>query len=192
MASETAGVTRLISVPNEFEAAAIVAALADHGIVAQHVGGYTAGFKAKAPGLVQVLVKEEDLQRARAIIEDHDDGVADVDWSTVDCGDASPVESDEDYEVVEPCPWQVSLMTLLVIQSVICLLFGIALSPVATFLFMALIVLVTYAMIAIGTVKIFSEQVRPFEQFRYLGLSLAILGVLFYAIQLIRAIVVGG
>ena len=56
---------KLLSVPNEIEAAAIVNALADYDIEAFAAGGYTAGFRAEAPGNVTVLVKHADLERAK-------------------------------------------------------------------------------------------------------------------------------
>jgi hypothetical protein len=55
----------LLSVRTEIEAAAIVTALAGHDIGAFAVGGYTAGFRAEAPGDVRVMVKHADLDRAR-------------------------------------------------------------------------------------------------------------------------------
>ena len=55
----------LLSVRTEIEATAIVTALAGYGIEAFAVGGYTAGFRAEAPGNVQVLVKHANLDRAK-------------------------------------------------------------------------------------------------------------------------------
>jgi hypothetical protein len=70
------------------EAGIIVAALEQEGIKATTAGEATAGFRAEAPGWVQVLVAEADLRRAQAILEDvrhnHSD---EVDWSTVDVGE---------------------------------------------------------------------------------------------------------
>ncbi len=60
----------LTSVRTDVEAAAIVGALAARGIEASTTGGYTAGFRAEAPGYVNVIVKYEDLDRARhALVE---------------------------------------------------------------------------------------------------------------------------
>jgi len=76
----------LVSVPSEVEAAAIVTALAEYGIEAHAVGGYTAGFRAEAPGDVKVSVKHADLDRARqalAEIREHPDA---IDWSQIDVG----------------------------------------------------------------------------------------------------------
>ena len=55
----------LLSVANEIEAAAIVGYLEQCGIKAFAAGGYTAGFKAEAPGDVKILVRQADLDRAR-------------------------------------------------------------------------------------------------------------------------------
>lgn len=65
------GPVTLTTVPTEQEAAIIVAALADRGIIAHSAGDITAGFRAEAPGMVQVLVKASDLAQARDVIADH-------------------------------------------------------------------------------------------------------------------------
>ena len=58
----------LVSVPTELEASVIVSLLEDHGIKAKAVGGYTSGFKAEAPGLVDVVVMNDDLEQASAVL----------------------------------------------------------------------------------------------------------------------------
>ena len=55
----------LISARDDIEAAALVAALAGRGIEASTTGDFTAGFRAEAPGDVNVIVKQVDLDRAR-------------------------------------------------------------------------------------------------------------------------------
>jgi len=60
----------LTTVPLEAEAALLVAALADQGIEAMHVGELTTGFRAEAPGDVQILVRARDVDRAREILSD--------------------------------------------------------------------------------------------------------------------------
>ena len=77
------------SVPSEVEGAAIVASLAEHGIKASTTGDFTSGFRAEAPGWVEVVVKAEDFERAEKILAQLDDKP--VDWSKVDVG-----EPDED------------------------------------------------------------------------------------------------
>ena len=69
MASDPNRPEPLLSVPNEFEAAAIVTALADYGIEAITTGGYDV-FNAGAMSDVAILVKQADLDRAkRALAE---------------------------------------------------------------------------------------------------------------------------
>ncbi|MFG0288936.1 MAG: putative signal transducing protein [Rhodopirellula sp. JB044] len=53
---------------NEISASVLVNILADEGIRAVSVGGFTAGFRAEAPGWVQVKVFEKDSERAKKII----------------------------------------------------------------------------------------------------------------------------
>jgi len=54
----------------EAQAALIVAALKDKGIEAQATGGFTSGFRAEAPGDVRILVRQSDLEKARAALRD--------------------------------------------------------------------------------------------------------------------------
>ncbi len=62
--------TTLTTVPTEQEAAMIVAALAARGVEAHAAGDFTAGFRAEAPGYVQIQVKAVDLPQARqALLE---------------------------------------------------------------------------------------------------------------------------
>ncbi len=77
----------LTSVPNGFEAAAMVGALASHGIEASTTGSFTAGFIAEAPGCVHVIVKYVDLDRARNALVQIQQSQDDVDWSQVDVGE---------------------------------------------------------------------------------------------------------
>jgi hypothetical protein len=75
---------RLTTVNGEYEAAAIVSALEAEQIRAQAVGGYTALFRADAPGGVSVMVLEDDLERAKAILSALRARGAGVDWDKVD------------------------------------------------------------------------------------------------------------
>ena len=62
---------RLVTVTErstETEAAIIVSILRDAGIRAVAVGGFTAGFRAEAPGWVRVKTLEMDAERARRVI----------------------------------------------------------------------------------------------------------------------------
>jgi putative signal transducing protein len=85
--------SKLTTVPGEFEASAIVSALEAEGIRAQTVGGFTAGFRAEAPGGVSVVVLEADLPRAKQILADLQKDGAGVDWSQVDVDDPQAGES---------------------------------------------------------------------------------------------------
>ena len=62
---------RLVTVaerPTEAGAAILVAVLADAGIRAVATGGFTAGFRAEAPGWVHVKTLDSDASRACQII----------------------------------------------------------------------------------------------------------------------------
>ena len=78
---------RLTRVTTEAEAAAIVTALETQGIQATATGGYTAGFRAEAPGYVTVLVRQQDLAAAQRVLAELRHHGGDVDWSQVDVGD---------------------------------------------------------------------------------------------------------
>lgn len=54
--------------PTEAEATMLVTVLADEGIRAVATGGFTAGFRAEAPGWVSVQTLESDATRAKEII----------------------------------------------------------------------------------------------------------------------------
>ncbi len=60
--------TVLTTTASDIEAAAIVTALSAHGIEARTTGGYTAGFRAEAPGRIQVVVRAADLAEAQVIL----------------------------------------------------------------------------------------------------------------------------
>jgi len=77
----------LTSVPHELAAGIIVAALEQAGVKATMTGMYTSGFRAEAPGWVQVLVAEPDLARAQEILKAGREDSDPVDWSQVDVGE---------------------------------------------------------------------------------------------------------
>lgn len=54
--------------PSEGAASVLVAVLQDAGIRATAIGGFTAGFRAEAPGWVRVQTLECDADRAREIL----------------------------------------------------------------------------------------------------------------------------
>ena len=64
----------LATVPHEFEAEMIVGALNRRGIQATATGGFVSNFKAEAPGNVRIMVRQTDLDRATAVLEDVREG----------------------------------------------------------------------------------------------------------------------
>ncbi len=74
----------LTAVATEVEAAMIVDALKDEGIAASAEGGLTAGLRAEVPGEVRVVVRHEDVDKAKNVLVEFEKGRADIDWSQVD------------------------------------------------------------------------------------------------------------
>jgi hypothetical protein len=70
MAERAQEMTKLIEVRSEAQAAMIVAALEDAGIRAYMQGGLTAGFRAEAPGGVEVMVERADIGRAQEVLRE--------------------------------------------------------------------------------------------------------------------------
>jgi hypothetical protein len=58
----------LARVRTELEASLIVGRLRDEGILAEMVGMLTSAFRAESPGDVKVLVRSQDLERARQVL----------------------------------------------------------------------------------------------------------------------------
>jgi len=87
MADQSSSPSPLLSVANEIEAAGIVTALAEYGIEASLIGGFTAGYKAEAPGSVQILVRRSDLDQARRALAEIRKDQGNIDWSTIDVGE---------------------------------------------------------------------------------------------------------
>jgi hypothetical protein len=77
----------LLSAANEIEAGDIVTALAAYDVQAFTVGDFTSGFKAEAPGSVQVLVRRCDLDRAEQALAEIRENEGEVDWSSIDVGE---------------------------------------------------------------------------------------------------------
>lgn len=87
MAELNENLARLTSVRTEMEAGVIVSGLEERGIRATMSGVYTTNFRAEAPGWVEVLVAEDDLPRAQAMLEEIQRENEHIDWSQVDVGD---------------------------------------------------------------------------------------------------------
>ena len=78
----------LASFATEIEAAAVVNAIRESGIEVLTTGSFTAGFRAEAPGAVHVVVRNEDLDRAKKLLATIGQYKSEVDWSNIDVGDA--------------------------------------------------------------------------------------------------------
>ena len=78
--------TQIRTVPTEFEAAAIVAALASHGIRSSTTGDFTSGFRAEAPGWVKVVVAQKDFEESNQILTELESNSEAIDWSKIDVG----------------------------------------------------------------------------------------------------------
>ena len=71
----------------EVEATLIADELKREGIQAEPAGLLTAGFRAEAPGRVKVLVHQNDLARAKELLDAYTTSKLDIDWSQVDLGE---------------------------------------------------------------------------------------------------------
>jgi len=77
----------LTSVRNDLEAMPLLAALEELGVEATTTGSFTADFRAEAPGEVRIVVKHQDLARAKEALKEINEGGSDIDWSKVDVGE---------------------------------------------------------------------------------------------------------
>jgi hypothetical protein len=76
----------LTSAPSETEASIILEALEVNGIRAES-DEYTSGLRAGPWNWVTILVAEEDLERAKEVLERVKEENAHIDWSQVDVGE---------------------------------------------------------------------------------------------------------
>ena len=74
----------LVEVENEFQANIIVGELKSHEIIASTTGNFTAGFRAEAPGLIQIVVSNKDLAAATEALKKIRNSEVEIDWSKVD------------------------------------------------------------------------------------------------------------
>ena len=74
----------LTTIPHEYEAQLIIAALEEKGIPAQQAGGAVSNFKVGAPGGVTIYVKPEDHDRAVQAYAEIREESDHIDWSKVD------------------------------------------------------------------------------------------------------------
>jgi hypothetical protein len=87
MSTPSSDLEILAAVSNEVEAAAIVGALQEKGIHAVATGGYISGFKAEAPGEVRILVRHQEAERARQMLDQIRQEQTEIDWSEIDVGE---------------------------------------------------------------------------------------------------------
>ena len=87
MTAEASSLEVLTQVPNEIEATLIANELESEGIMSVLTGVNTASFQAEAPGMVSVMVRHADLERARQIMMMVQNRAADTDWEHVDVGE---------------------------------------------------------------------------------------------------------
>ncbi|MEM9419107.1 MAG: DUF2007 domain-containing protein [Planctomycetota bacterium] len=78
----------LATLAGEIEATLLADELKRQGIAAEASGLLTAGFRAEAPGSVKVLVHEQDLDEAKAVMADYYASKEEIDWDQVDVGEA--------------------------------------------------------------------------------------------------------
>jgi type III secretory pathway lipoprotein EscJ len=76
----------LTSTPTESEAAIVIAALEENGIRAT-ADEYTSGLRAGAWNWVDILVAEDDLARAKEVLEQVQRENSHINWSQVDVGE---------------------------------------------------------------------------------------------------------
>ncbi len=90
MKTEAEGLVPLTYPASEFEAGVIVAALEAEGIEAKHFSGMKMLIGSATPALSSanpVMVRAEDLERAKAALERNRADSVDIDWSEVDVGE---------------------------------------------------------------------------------------------------------
>ena len=60
---------KLTTAATEWQADRIVDRLREEGIAASATGGFTAGFRAEAPGMINVLIDSRDIHRALQVVQ---------------------------------------------------------------------------------------------------------------------------
>jgi|GEM_PF-703636 len=202
MVADPLSLKTLVSVRDELEAAVITDALAEHAIRARAVGGYTAGFRAEVPGLVDVVVGQADLAQAQQILEDLPQDRAEIDWSVVDFegvdsseadnreidnSDNQPPVGQEDHGPAgttpkpEPeslragsRPYQFRITTLLALQTIVGVALAILVDYSAALLGVIVVVAGTFVLIVAGTIRVGSNAERTRQEWTYLGRALIV------------------
>ncbi len=199
MAADPSSPEVLVSLADEMEAAAIASVLADHGIRARVIGGYTSGFRAEAPGEVRVVVGQADMARAQTVLAEIRDEPAEIDWSRVDCGDDSAASDREDGSTGsgsdppssgrEPAAeeklgrFQFSIATLLVLQTIVSAELAAWSGTYTGVLALVALFGATLVLIVGGTAKMASDLTRTrrvwaYVAVRWLTVALAVLAPL--------------
>lgn len=113
MSTATDSLTVVTSVPEEVGAAAIVGLLAEHGIKAIAIGGTTAGFRAEAPGQVQVVVAEADHARATAIVREQSRRIGGVDLEEL--GEPEEETSEASSHILQSRFWRYLVVSIVIL-----------------------------------------------------------------------------
>ena len=171
----------------------IVNALADRGIRAEAVGGFTAGFKAEAPGEVSVVVGQADAARARKALAEIRREFAEIDWSMVDySGDQPPSDRQDpptgkDTEADNACrrdgpeqehrPFQFGIATLLALRTAVSIVLalwkGLEAGPFGMLVLFGVGIATPILIVVVGTVSIASDLNRARERWGRAGRLLA-------------------
>ena len=80
------GLVTLVRTRDEMAASLFLGALKEAGIRAEVAGGFTAGFRAEAPGYVDVVVRKKNLAEAQTVLRSFQDNEP-IEWSKVDVGE---------------------------------------------------------------------------------------------------------
>ncbi|MCU0961307.1 MAG: DUF2007 domain-containing protein [Pirellulaceae bacterium] len=88
MAADDHSLATLTTAATELQAHLVANVLREHGIEAVVTGSYTSQFRAEAPGVVRVLVRQQDLPTAESILTEL--GSARPAPATTDAGDDEP------------------------------------------------------------------------------------------------------
>lgn len=86
---------------SELEAASILAALKDAGILGVVTGGALASAWPEVPRWVTVAVRREDLLRAREIVDTLRRDAQAIDWDSVDVGEMEEDQTDKNDKAPE-------------------------------------------------------------------------------------------
>ena len=82
------GLVTLVRTRDEMAASLFLGALKEAGVRAEMAGGFIAGFRAEAPGYVDVVVNEKDLAEAQKVLRLFQDNEP-IEWAKVDVGEPS-------------------------------------------------------------------------------------------------------